>query len=95
MVFGAILIDILLEKHRALFNFRRGRDAKVGDAVISVTGETRVDGPRVLGKVYKVWQDHCNASSNGRTTYTYLDNVSNRNARWIRLLTILTIAHRR
>ena len=85
VVAGAIPIDLLLGQHRTLFNLRRGRDAKVGNAVIQVTGETRLDKPRVLREVYKVWQDRWNASSKGRTTYTYLNSISNRlEARWIR-----------
>ena len=76
---------MLLEKHRALFNLRRGKDAKISDTTIQVGDEDRANRSRVLEVANNVWQARWNSSHKGRTAYPYWNSIEARlKAKWIR-----------
>ena len=79
---GEITIDLLLEKHRALFNLRRGKDAKISDTTLQAGNGDREIRYRVLEVANNVW----NSSHKGRTAYAYWQNMDGRlKAKWVRL----------
>ena len=77
VIAGEIPIDLLLEKHRALFDLQRGRDTKIADTVIQ-GDEERVNRSRVLEVANNVWQTLWNSSHKGRTAYAYWKGIKDR-----------------
>ena len=60
VIAGEIPIDLLLEKHRALFNLRRGKDARMVHTIVQAGNEHRENRSRVLVIANNVWQTRWN-----------------------------------
>ena len=93
IIAGAILIDILLEKHRDLLNLRRGKDAEVRETLIPANNEIRGTRDRVLSEVCRVLQTRWNSCHRCRTMHAYFRDVKQRIfARWTSTLYYCTQA---
>lgn len=73
VIAGKMPIDLLVEKREALFNIRRGQDAKVGN--VATTTEVRVGRKQIVHGVNNMWQNRWNFAHKGRAKYTYLRDV--------------------
>ncbi|CAK9801083.1 hypothetical protein ANTPLA_LOCUS2677 [Anthophora plagiata] len=83
VVAGALPIDIQLEKHRALFNLRRGRDASIGELAIPSSMNNAAG--CVKDEAVSVWQTRWASSQKGRTTFAFFKDVRERLAAgWLR-----------
>ena len=85
VIAGEIPIDLQLEKHRALFNLRRGKDAKIADTIIPAGNEDSENRSRVSEIANSVWQTRWNSSHKGRTAFAYWQSIDDRlKANWVR-----------
>ena len=75
---------LLLEKHRALFNLRSGKDARIVDTIVQAGNEDRENRSPVLEKA-NVWQTRWNSSHKGHTAFAYWKNIDDKlKAKWVR-----------
>ena len=85
VIAGEIPIDLLLEKHRDLFNLRRGKDARMADTIVQAGNEDRENRSRVLEIANNVWQTRWNSFHQGRTAFVYWKKIDGRlKAKWVR-----------
>lgn len=83
VVAGAVPITTLLEQNRALFDLRKGNDAKIGDVVVPVTSGDAKN--RVKVEAVKMWQSSWETSDKGLTTYAFFRDVRERlAAKWMK-----------
>lgn len=73
---GKLPVDILLEKRRAEYYVRKGKDAKIGQVEISATSADAKG--KIKMEAISKWQARWQLSQKGRTTFAFFNNVQGR-----------------